>query len=51
MNFNQPNEIQITTTNGNPLKNVDGFVYLGTEISSTNKILGLQKIELPSIIK
>jgi len=37
MDFNQPNEIQITATNGNSLKIVDSFVYLGSEISSTDK--------------
>jgi len=42
MNFDQPNEIQITATNGNPLKNIDSFVYLGSEISSTDKIYSIK---------
>lgn len=37
MNFNQANNIMIKAANGNPLKNVDSFVYLGSEISSTEK--------------
>ena len=37
MNFDQANNIMIKAVNGEPLKNVDNFVWLGSEISSTEK--------------